>query len=168
MSGVKVGERGAGRTPVSWPAANDSGGCRRAGSETDAGVVAGGQRVRRMPARGRRAGSETDAGVTARERGARQMNANRRERAARRAMAIAAATATASFLVIGPASAAPASAPRSAAAAAAAAATKPRTLTLINGDRVAVSATRSGGVIARVARAAASGIGGAMVRLDLA
>src|SRR5580692_7171678 len=101
MSGVKVGERGAGRTPVSWPAANDSGGCRRAGSETDAGVVAGGQRVRRMPARGRRAGSETDAGVTARERGARQMNANRRERAARRAMAIAAATATASFLVIG-------------------------------------------------------------------
>ena len=96
------------------------------------------------------------------------MNANRRERAARRAMAIAAATATVSFLVIGPASAAPASAPRSAAAAAAAAATKPRTLTLINGDRVAVSATRSGGVIARVARAAASGIGGAMVRLDLA
>jgi hypothetical protein len=96
------------------------------------------------------------------------MKANRRERAARRAMAIAAAAATASFLVIGPAAAAPASAPRSAAPAASAA-TKPlRMLTLINGDRVAVSATRSGGVVARVARAADGGIGGATVRLDLA
>jgi hypothetical protein len=91
-----------------------------------------------------------------------------RERAARRAMAIAAATATASFLAVGPAAAAPASTPHSAApAAAAAATTRSRMLTLINGDRVAVSATRSGGVVARVARAAASGIGGTMVRLDL-
>ena len=96
------------------------------------------------------------------------MKANRRERAARRAMAIAAATATASFLVVGPAAAAPASTARSAAPAAAAAAAKPRMLTLINGDRVAVSATRSGGVVARVARAADSGIGGATVRLDVA
>jgi hypothetical protein len=91
-----------------------------------------------------------------------------RERAARRAMAIAAATATASFLAVGPAAAAPAAATHSAAPAAAAAATTgSRMLTLINGDRVAVSATRSGGVVARVARATASGIGGAMVRLDL-
>lgn len=91
-----------------------------------------------------------------------------RERAARRAMAIAAATATASFLAVGPAAAAPASTTHSAApAAAAAATTRSRMLTLINGDRVAVSATRSGGVVARVARATASGIGGAMVRLDL-
>jgi hypothetical protein len=100
---------------------------------------------------------------------------NKRERAVRRAMAIAAATATASFLAVGPAAAA--SAARSTASAAsggarsaapeASAAATPRTLTLINGDRVAVSATRSGGIVARVARAAASGIGGATIRLDL-
>src|ERR1700733_3938700 len=115
-----------------------------------------------------------DARAMARKRGATRMKASNpsgakgRERTARRAMAIAAATATASFLGVGPAAAAPASTPHSAApAAAAAATTSSRTLTLINGDRVAVSTTRSGGVVARVARPAASGIGGARVRLDL-
>ena len=91
-----------------------------------------------------------------------------RERSARRTVAIAAAAAAASFLTVGPAVAVPASAARPAGAAASpAATTAPRTLTLINGDRVAVSATRSGGLVATVARATTDGIGGAMVRLDL-
>jgi hypothetical protein len=89
-----------------------------------------------------------------------------RERIARRGVAIAAATAMVSFLAVGPAAAAPASAAPSGAAAAAAT-TSARVLTLINGDQVAVSATRSGGLVARVARAAADGIGGALLRLDL-
>jgi hypothetical protein len=91
-----------------------------------------------------------------------------RERTARRAVAITAATAVASCLAAGPAAAARTSAPPSAAAAVApAASTTSRTLTLINGDRVAVTATRFGGLAARIARAA-GGINGALVRLDLA
>jgi hypothetical protein len=94
-----------------------------------------------------------------------------RERTARRFVAIAAATAVASSLAVGPAAAARVSAPSPAAAAvtpaAQAASTPSRTLTLINGDRVAVTATRFGGLAARIARAA-GGINGALVRLDLA
>jgi hypothetical protein len=90
------------------------------------------------------------------------------ERGARRTLAIAVAAAAAFFLTVGPAVAAPASAARPAGAAVSPAATAaPRTLTLINGDRVAVAETRSGGLVATVARTTASGIGGAMVRLDL-
>ncbi len=117
------------------------------------------------------------AGAMARERGARRMKASNpsgaggRERTARRFVAIAAATAVASSLAVGPAAAARASAPSSAAAAVSPAAqtasTPSRTLTLINGDRVAVTATRFGGLAARIARAA-GGVNGALVRLDLA
>ncbi len=104
--------------------------------------------------------------------GARRMKASNlrgaggRERTVRRTVAIAAATTLASFLAVGPASAAPAPASASAAAGPAAT-TAARTLTLINGDRVTVTATRFGGIVAGVARAAAGGIGGALVRLDL-
>jgi len=89
-----------------------------------------------------------------------------RERTARRTVAIAAAVGAASFLTAGPAVAAPAPVERTAAAVAAVTAA-PRTLTLINGDRVAVSATGPGGLVATVARTTADGIGGALIRLDL-
>ena len=109
----------------------------------------------------------------ARERGATLMKASNPSGAGGRGLTAGrtalVAVAAASCLAAGPVAAAQASAPAAASSALAAqpAATASRTVTLINGDRVAVTAARSGGLIAGVARTAAGGGNGALVRLDL-